>query len=74
MTGEDILKRYEDGTLVFRTMGRSGGSAGADLTQDLASGKWRRQLYELNKGAQLANRNWFAIKDFIARVRQNRPD
>jgi hypothetical protein len=76
MTGEEILKGYDDGTLEFRTMGRAGGSTGAGLAQDLASGRWRKRHYELrSQETPLANRNWFAIKDFVARVRQlDRPD
>jgi hypothetical protein len=76
MTGEDILKRYDDGTLEFQFMGRSGGSKGLCLAQDLASGGWRQRRYELrSRETLLANRNWFATKDFVARVRRiNRPD
>ena len=74
MTGEDILKAYDDGTLPFWTMGRSGGDSGAGLEQDIASGGWRQRRYELSREAP-PNRNWFAIKDFVARVRQSkRPD
>jgi hypothetical protein len=51
-------------------MGRSGGSTGAGLEQDLESGKWSKRRYELrSQETPLANGNWFAIKDFVARVR-----
>lgn len=75
MTGEDILKGHDDGTLVFRTMGRKGGSTGSGLVQDLVSGGWRQRRYELSsRESPLANGNWFAIRDFVDRVRQiNRP-
>jgi hypothetical protein len=70
------LKRYDDGTLEFQSMGGSGGSKGLCLAQDLESGGWRQRRYELrSRETLLANRNWFAIKDFVARVRRiNRPD
>lgn len=71
LTGEQILKAYEDGNLEFQAMGRSGGSMGTLLAQDLASGNWRHRRYELRKrDTLLGNGNWFAIKDFVARVRQ----
>jgi hypothetical protein len=35
MTGEEIIERYDDGTLEFQTMGRSGGFNGTLLTATL---------------------------------------
>jgi hypothetical protein len=72
MTGEEILKRYDGKTLDFLTMGRSGGITGPLLARDLASGRWRRRYYELNPNPP-ANPNWFAIEDFVARVRPISP-
>jgi hypothetical protein len=76
MTGEDILKRYDNGTLEFRAMGRKGGSTGAGLARDLTLGGWRKRRYELrSQETPPAWRNRLAIEDFVARVRQiNRPD
>ncbi len=70
MTGDAILKGFGEETFVFRTMGRSGGSTGRVLADDLASGGWRQQLYELNSQETPTNANWFTIEDFVARVRQ----
>jgi hypothetical protein len=76
MNGEEILKRYDEGTLVFLAMGRKGGSTGASFARDLASGGWRQQLYEVSsRDMPFPNGNWFAIKDFVGRIREiGRPD
>jgi hypothetical protein len=75
MTGEEILKGYEDGTSAFRTMGCSGGIQGKRLKWDIASGEWRHRCYELSSREMPANCNWFAIEEFFARIRQiNLPD
>jgi len=57
-TGEDFLKGYgdgtkgyADGTLLFRTMGRKGGSKGKGLAQDLASGGGRRRHFPISEAA-----------------------
>jgi len=73
MTGGEILKHHTDGTLEFRTMGRLGGISGIRLAHDLATGRWREQLYELSIREEGLT-NWFAVEDFVSQVRMVRSD
>ena len=47
-------------------VGRSGGLHGPVLAQDIATGGWVTQSYEVRVGALPGNRNWFAVEDFLA--------
>ena len=68
LTGAAIVEEHADGTLAYTHMGRGGGLDGAALTADLASGSWREQDYEVRAGVEPPNRNWFPIKEFVART------
>jgi hypothetical protein len=67
---EEILERYGDPGFAHRTTGHSGGRTGSFLEQDIASGAWCRQFYELRNQEKAANFNWFPIEVFVSRIRQ----
>lgn len=51
-------------------MGRSGGLPGSTLAEDIYSGNWRNQEYEVSSSAEPPNKNWFHISEFIELVAQ----
>lgn len=51
----------------FDYMGRGGGLDGKALADDIATGRWRTQRYEVRVG-DAPNTNWFAIADFLDRI------
>lgn len=67
MTGAQIVKAHGVGALEFTYMGRNGGLEGGALTNDLATGGWRTQLYEV-RWKPLDRMNWFPVSEFIART------
>lgn len=69
LSGREIVRQYEDGTLRFTHVGRSGGLAGSTLAQDVATGAWETQSYEV-RDTPLEQRNWFSIEEFVARTRK----
>jgi hypothetical protein len=76
-TGQEILDghRYPgpsdltdlDPRAAFDYMGRGGGLDGKALSEDIATGRWRTQTYEVRQG-DAPNPNWFLIEDFLERV------
>jgi hypothetical protein len=67
LTGQAIHDRFT-ATREFELMGRTLGLQGDRLRQDIESGRWRKQVYEVRRSGPAPNRNWFAIADFIALV------
>jgi hypothetical protein len=53
--------------VAFDYMGRAGGLDGPTLAEDIATGRWRTQKYEVRAG-DAPNPNWFAISDFLERI------
>lgn len=53
-------------------MGRSGGILGPALAEDISSGNWRNQGYEVSAAAEPPNKNWFYVSDFVE-LTKNRP-
>ena len=68
ITGQEIVDRYTEGSLEFVTMGRKKGLEGDLLNQDIDSGRWRTQEYEVRCDAEPVNPNWFRIEDFTRRI------
>ncbi len=68
MTGAEIQRRSQEGSLEFRTMGRLGGLYGPDLARDFESGRWRSFLYEVRRDSEPINRNWLRISDFVSAI------
>jgi len=69
LTGTDVRKRHPDPAL--KTMGRAGGIEGPTLAKDITSGSWRTQLYEMSSSPTPANRNWFAVSEFVERIKEH---
>jgi hypothetical protein len=65
LTGQAIYDLYSSGELPYTHLGRSGGLPGTPLADDITSGKWRNQSYEVSNSPGPANRNWFTIEAFI---------
>jgi len=71
LSGSEILNRYEQHDLPYRMMGRKGGVHGSKLTEDIATGRWANQSYELKESSEVRP-NWFPISDFVNRVQTYR--
>jgi hypothetical protein len=67
----EIVKGFKNGDLEFLLMGRNEGLNGGPLDDDLRSGGWRRQVYEVRRGGRPPHRNWFLISDFVAEVEKH---
>jgi hypothetical protein len=67
-TGAVIVDAAQAGRLRYTIMGRNLGLRGDPLREDIESGRWRKQNYEVSSAAQPPNRNWFPIYEFIALV------
>jgi hypothetical protein len=70
MLGSEIVDAHAYRTLGFTFMGRQGGITGMLMQEDIETGKWRAQSYEV-RYEPLGTRNWFPIKDFIARTSED---
>ena len=68
MLGEQIVEAHAAGTLIYSWIGRSGGRKGKALANDIASGNWREQPYEVRVEPLDGNPNWLPISEFIART------
>jgi hypothetical protein len=64
MKGGVIHRLFETGQAP-RVMGRSGGLWGPTLAEDIASGNWRTQDYEVSSAAEPPNKNWFYVGEFV---------
>ena len=67
ITGQEIYKRYKSRDNTYTSMGRFGGLGGENVEDDLRTGEWRKQEYEVRYEG-IPNRNWFAIADFIEKI------
>jgi hypothetical protein len=64
MTGLEIERLFQAGTAPA-LMGRGGGLLGPRLAEDIRSGRWRQQVYEVRASGLPPNRNWFEVKAFM---------
>ena len=67
MTSAEIVAAHGEGTLEFTYMGRKDGIEGILIANDVATGGWRTQQYEV-RYQPLEAKNWFPISQFIART------
>lgn len=67
ITGFEIIDGWPDHG--FISMGRAGGLDGDKLAEDIRSGNWRKQRYEVSKQDQSSRVNWFTVEDFRERLR-----
>lgn len=68
LTGEQIQEMHAAGDPQYRWMGRQGGRHGKALAQDIATGRWREQSYEVREHELPGNPNWFAVSEFLAQL------
>ena len=66
--GREIYDGHETAGFRYAWMGRSGGLSGQNIQDDVRSGGWRTQEYEVRMDALEGNRNWFSIVEFIELV------
>lgn len=52
----------------YTWMGRRGGLEGSELREDVETGKWKTQRYEVRREPLIGNPNWFPIADFIKKI------
>jgi hypothetical protein len=69
LTGAEIVAGHDDGSRSVTWVGRLGGLGGARLQQDLATGSWRTQTYEVSEDEPDNARNWFTVAEFVTAVR-----
>ena len=65
LTGLELLSAYQEGNQWW--VGRGGGGLNGDLfNNDILSGRWKTQIYEVNTTSDNPpSRNYFSLKDFI---------
>lgn len=51
-------------------MGRNGGPYGAAIQNDIQTGQWRGQMYEVRYQNATPNRNWFLIAEFVEMIEE----
>ncbi len=71
LRGLEIVNKFRSGDLEFEFMGRNEGLAGGPLDNDLRSGGWRRQVYQVRRDGPPPSRNWFLVADFVAEVERH---
>ena len=76
LTGREIFDGYNNrlGEQLYRplTMGRNSGATGAELENDINSGRWATHIYETSSKAKPANSNWFTVEEFVGLVNKQR--
>jgi hypothetical protein len=65
LTGAEIVELHAEGTLPYTSVGRGGGLSGGQFVNDVRTGTWRTQSYEVRVG-EPPNSNWFSVADFVA--------
>jgi hypothetical protein len=68
LTGATIYDGLKSGKFPFQVMGRSQGEHGDPLREDVESGGWRKQRYEVSHSSEPPNRNWFPVAKFVSLV------
>jgi len=68
LTGQEIVDRFRSGENRPTWIGRVGGPGGRAFTEDVGSGRWRQQRYEVQFGGAVRNRNWFSLRQFVDKV------
>ena len=73
ISGQEIYDSYARGDTTFTWMGRAGGRRGPKLLEDLKTGHWKRQKYEVRHKPISGNNNWFEIKSFVQGINLRQP-
>jgi hypothetical protein len=67
LTGADIVRRVESGEGPS-WVGRTGGVNGKAFQDDVRSGRWAEQSYEVRFGGDVPSKNWFSVDEFMRAV------
>ena len=65
--GRDVWEDHK-GRRKYSWMGRQGGLSGPELQNDISTGGWKTQRYEVRHHPLYYNRNWFPIAEFIKKI------
>jgi hypothetical protein len=68
LSGGQIVELVGTGSLAATWMGRLGGWGGQRLGDDIATGRWESQRYQVSAQATAPNWTWFSVGDFVAAV------
>jgi hypothetical protein len=68
LPGGEILRRHQAGEEAPTWVGRVHGRSGAMFQQDVETGRWRDQPYEVQFGGSPRSNNWFLVSEFAADV------
>lgn len=68
LSGSEIYERCKNNDAPPDWVGRSGGAFGKLFRDDLSSGGWKDQSYEVQFGGTCASKNWFGAADFVAAI------
>ena len=68
LRGQDILDRHQSSKRAPKWVGRNGGLLGSLFRNDVATGNWRTQAYEVSFSGQRPSRNWFSLGEFVRAV------
>jgi hypothetical protein len=68
MLGKDIYSQFKNRDLRMISVGRKGGINGQFLTDDITSGQWKVQIYEVSSQDNSNRMNWFSAEDFIKKI------
>jgi hypothetical protein len=71
LRGSEIVSRFETGDAEFTLMGRNEGLNGGPMENDLRSGGWRKQVYQVRRQGPIPNKKWFLIADFVDEVKRH---
>ncbi|MEX1046178.1 MAG: toll/interleukin-1 receptor domain-containing protein [Actinomycetota bacterium] len=69
LTGGEIVERFAAGEGAPDWVGRGGGLTGKAFKDDVATGSWKTQEYEVQFGGQLPSKNWFPAGQFVEKVK-----
>jgi hypothetical protein len=67
LTGNEIVARVRSGEAPT-WVGRTGGLRGKTFQEDVASGRWADQSYEVRFGGDEPSKNWFSIEEFVQAI------
>lgn len=68
LVGGDLLARAAAGGASPTWVGRQGGLRGAAFQEDLRTGRWKGQMYEIAFGGVAPSKNWFRFEDWVVAV------
>ena len=67
LTGSEIASRVQAGEAP-KWVGRTGGLRGKTFQEDVRSGNWAEQPYEVRFGGDEPSKNWFSIDEFMKAI------